>query len=315
MTYQSPRATIETWHRRLGHRLLDAVSESVKSLSDKVTDLKISDTREGLISICGVCAIGRQHNQIDTGTREKATEILNIIDCDLCGRMQTPTHTRETYFLTFIDEASGHVSISLLKPKDAALATFQGYQARAEKAPLKEIQSAPTGRGGEYMSKKFGKYLTDSGIQHIVSPANTPTQNARAEGKNWTIMESTQCLLDDSKLGQELWGYAVLMAGHVYNRLPSRSHHNISYLQHWTGKVPSIGHLRIFGSTAGVHVPREKRQKLEPKSIKDILVGCEEDAGSRVYRVYDVARKRLLLSEDVIIDETQVVVPNTLASG
>jgi len=105
------------------------------------------------------------------------------------------------------------------------------------------------------------------------------------------------------------------MGGHVYNRLPSRSHDNISPLQHWTGKLPSIGHLRIFGSTAGVHVHREKRQKLEPKSVKDILVGYEEDAGSRVYRVYDSARKSLRLSVNGIIDQTQVVVPNTLASG
>jgi len=131
-----------------------------------------------------VSAIGRQHNQIDTGTREKAAEILNIIDYDLCGRMPTPTHIGETYFLTFIDEASCHVSISLLKPKDGALTTFQEYQARAEKAALKEIQSAPTGGGGEYMSKEIEKYLTDSGIQHIVSPAYTPTENARAERKS-----------------------------------------------------------------------------------------------------------------------------------
>jgi len=203
-TNQSPRATIETWHRQLCYRSLDAVS--VKYLSDKVTDLKISDAREGSISICGVCAIGRQHKEMGTGTREKATEILKIIYRDLCGPMQTPTHTGERYLITFIDGASGSVSISLLKTKDGALAAFQGYQARAEKARRMEIHSLRTVDGGVYMSKEFKKYLTDSGIQHIVSPAYTPTQNGRAERINRTIMESTRYRLEDLKLGREFWG-------------------------------------------------------------------------------------------------------------
>ena len=46
-----------------------------------------------------------------------------------------------------------------------------------------------------------------------------------------------------------------------------------------------VGHLRIFGSTAWVHVPKETRQKLDPKSVKCVLVGYEEDAGWRIYKL------------------------------
>jgi len=91
-------------------------------------------------------------------------------------------------------------------------------------------------------------------------------------------MESARCVLEDSKLGKEFWVYAVLAGAHIHNRLPSRTHNNLSPLQHWTGKEPGIDHLRIFGSTAWVHIPKEKRQKLDPKSVQGILVGYEEDA-------------------------------------
>ena len=38
------------------------------------------------------------------------------------------------------------------------------------------------------------------------------------------------------------------------------------------GRKPNLQHLRVFGSIAYVHVPKEKRRKLDAKSEKCILV-------------------------------------------
>jgi len=255
-TNQSSSATLGTWHRRLCHRTLDTAS--VRYISGKVTDMKISNTTQSQATICGICALGRQHKEAGTGTREKASDILNVILSDLCGPMQTLCLTGEKYFITFIDEASGRVSISLLRTKDGALTAFQAYRAHAEKPSRKEILSLRSDGGGEYMSKEFRKYLADSRIQHIVSPAYSPSQNGRAARMNRTIMGSARCVLEDLKLRKEFWGYAVLAAAHIHNRLPSRTHNDLSPLQHWTGKEPGICHLRIFRSTAWVHIPKEK---------------------------------------------------------
>jgi len=235
--------------------------------------MKISEENQSTGNICGVCALGRQHKEPGTGRRETATEILSVIHTDLCGPMQTTNLTGERYFITFIDEASSRVSLCLLKTKDGALSAFQAYRARAEKESGKEIQSLRSDGGGEYMSKEFRKYLQESGIKHIVTPSYSPWQNGRAERMNRTIMEGARCALEDSHLGKEFWGYAVLTAAHIHNRLPSRTHNDLSPLHHWTGKASSIGHLRIFGSTVWVYIPKEKRQKLDSKSVKCILVG------------------------------------------
>jgi len=135
---------------------------------------------------------------------------------------------------------------------------------------------------GEYLNEEFKKYLVKSGIQYIISPPYTPSQNHLAERMNRTLMQSARCILEDSKLKHEFWGHAVLTAAHIHNRLPSRSHQDRSPNEHWTGKVPQIRHLLLFGSTTRVHMPSERRPKLDPKSVRCVLVGYEEDAGSRV---------------------------------
>jgi len=123
---------------------------------------------------------------------------------------------------------------------------------------------------------------------------------------NRTLVEDPQCLLQDLKLDNSFWGHAVLTTAHIHNRLPSRSHQNASPLAHWTGKEPGIGHVRVFGATTWVHVPKEKQRKLDAKSEKWILIGYQEEAGSKVYRLYNEDKKTVILSRNIITDESSV---------
>jgi len=117
-------------------------------------------------------------------------------------------------------------------------------------------------------------------------------------------MESACCLLEDLQIKQEFWGYAVLTAGHIHNRLPSQSDNNTSVIKFWTGKPPSIGHLWVFGSTVWVHILKETGRKLDSVLIKGILVGYEEEASWKVYLVYDTQAKQALVSRDVISNKS-----------
>ena len=128
-------------------------------------------------------------------------------------------------------------------------------------------------------------------------------------------METARCLLQDLQITHKFWGYAVLTAAHIHNRIPSQSHNDTSPMEFWTGQPPTIGHLHVFGSTAWVHVPKEKRRKLEAKSIKGIFVGYEEEAGTKVYRIYDPKAKQVMVARDVIIDESNNVSPDTVTDN
>ena len=180
--------------------------------------MEVSKTAEPTTRICGICAKGRQHREAETKTREKASELLLVVHTDLCGPMQTLSLHGERYFVTFTDELSGHVSVCLLHRKDGALAAFQEYRARAEKAGGEEIKSLRSDGGGEYINQQFQRSLKESGIQHRVSLPYSPSQNEIAERMNCTLMESARCILQDSKLDFSFWGYAVLTAAHIHNR-------------------------------------------------------------------------------------------------
>ena len=52
------------------------------------------------------------------GKREKTRNLLENIHSDVCGPMEIPAFSGERNFVTFIDEASGQLAISLLQRKE-----------------------------------------------------------------------------------------------------------------------------------------------------------------------------------------------------
>ena len=86
--------------------------------------MEVTDSDKPGSAICGICAIGRQHQESQSKNWKKADEILHVVHTDLCGPMQTIGISGERYFITFVDETSGRISLSLLHSKDEALRAF-----------------------------------------------------------------------------------------------------------------------------------------------------------------------------------------------
>lgn len=152
-----------------------------------------------------------------TGKREKANELLEVVHSDVCGPMQVSTITGERFFVTFIDEKSGRIAVTLLKAKSKVLRAFQAYRARAEKEAGRAIRTLRTDGGGEYTSGEFKAYLRINGIAHTISPPYTPSQNGRAERANSTLMESARCMIVGAKVNRTFCGFAVATTAHIHN--------------------------------------------------------------------------------------------------
>ena len=67
------------------------------------------------------------------------------------------------------------------------------------------------------------------------------------------------------------------------------------------GKKPEVSHLRIFSYPVYIHIPKEKRSKLDPLGKKGIFVGYSES--SKAYRIYFPRYKKIDISKDVTFDE------------
>lgn len=56
-----------------------------------------------------------------------------------------------------------------------------------------------------------------------------------------------------------------MIACYMINRSPSSSLDDKTPQEAWIGKKPYLGHIRVFGCEAYMHVPKEKRTKLDYK--------------------------------------------------
>jgi hypothetical protein len=88
---------------------------------------------------------------------------------------------------------------------------------------------------------------------------------------------------------------------YVQNRL---SHNALGFMipeEMFSRKNPKVSHLKIFGCPVFVHVPKEKRTKLDPSGKKGIFVGyCEV---SKAFRIYIPGYHHIEISRDVTFDE------------
>eukprot|EP00253_Pinus_taeda_P015413 PITA_15413 len=88
---------------------------------------------------------------------------------------------------------------------------------------------------------------------------------------NRTLMENSRSMLNCAGLGHEFWVEAVETTCYLVNRSPSSTLEDKIPHEVSTGKKPSFSHLRVFGCDAYVHVPKEKRTKLESKSERETI--------------------------------------------
>ncbi|KAF2351060.1 hypothetical protein FHG87_018182 [Trinorchestia longiramus] len=96
---------------------------------------------------------------------------------------------------------------------------------------------------------------------------------------------------------------AVSTAVHNKNRSPTSAHKDLTPYQALNGHKPSVQRFRTFGCMANAHVPKDEREKLDRKSKTCVLLGY--GSGTKGYRLYDFKAKKVLLSRDVVFNESQ----------
>nr|PNR54694.1 hypothetical protein PHYPA_005587 [Physcomitrium patens] len=78
-------------------------------------------------------------------------------------------------------------------------------------------------QGGEYLSSDFVQYLEARGIQYQLTTAYTPRQYGFVERKNCILLNTTQCLLHESKLSKPYWldiAHLCVFGSHCFAKIP-----------------------------------------------------------------------------------------------
>ena len=117
-------------------------------------------------------------------------------------------------------------------------------------------------------------------------------------------MERARSISSDCHLPSFLWIEAVFHATYLVNRSPTRANSGVTPEARYSSTIPNVSDLKIFGCLAYVHVPKENRKKLDSKTTKCLFLGFDNE--TKAYRLYDQGRRKVIISRDVVFDETKV---------
>src|SRR5205809_6374511 len=164
-----------------------------------------------------------------------------------------------------------------------------------------KIKRIRTDGGSEY--KRFvDAYLKEEGIQHEITAPYHPDQNGVVERANRTIMGRVCAIIEDAKFPRELWDEIAITVVYLKNRSPTAALNNLTPHEAWHKTKPNLQHLRILGCMAYVHVPEEKRIKLDSHTMEGQLIGY---GGTNQWKVWIPERNEVVTSRDVVFDEEE----------
>jgi transposase InsO family protein len=295
---------LSLWHRRMAH-LHHAMIKKMAS-TGMVTGLTLEDKNT---EFCIGCAYGKNHRAEFpwTDPRQRSHLLGDLVHTDLCGPMQIPSLGGALYFALFKDDATGFRVVECIKSKPDTLAAFKRFLFQLKRETGQLLKVLRSDRNTEFTNKEFKSLLESEGIRQELTTTYTPEQNGASERDNRTIVEAARSMVHESNLPIRFWGEAVMTAVYVLNRTGTRTLDNITPFEAWYKQKPSVSHLRVFGTDAYVHVPKELRKKWEPKSKKGIFMGYS--ACSKAYRIWDVADRKIIESRDVLFNEACISDP------
>src|ERR1700742_2036699 len=285
------------WHRRLCHHNLEDINQLVKN---SLAEGLVIDSKAKPDPICEPCLAGKMHANPFPSTEHRATKVLELIHSDVHD-VGVSSISGYRYWITFIDDYARFRVVIPMKRKSDTFDAFKRYKAWAENSTGCKIKVFRCDKGGEYVSNNFIEYLNARGIERQYSCRNRPQQNGVAEGANRVLAERITAMLNESGLPRTFWADCLAAIVHVWNRLPTSAVYDSTPYQKWYKSKPSVGHIRVWGCVAYVHVQKDKRTHLGSHYEKCIFIGYPD--GYKGWKFYNPTTKKVVISERADFDE------------
>ena len=122
---------------------------------------------------CVDCLAGKQHRvTFHSGPPSKRKYPLDVVHTDVCS-MDVKSHTGALYFVSFINDYSRKVWVTVLKTKDHVLSAFKEFHAKVERETGRKLKVLRADNGGEYRGP-FESYYKSQVIKLDKIVPNTP---------------------------------------------------------------------------------------------------------------------------------------------
>ena len=287
----------ELWHKRLGH----PNDQVMKVLIDKkaVSGIKMSSVNK--LDMCNACIEGKMTRKPFPRSETQSDCALDLIHSDVCGPMKVASFGGRRYFVTFLDDYTHCVAVYIITKKSEVLSKFIEFVTERECQSGQKVKILRSDNGGEYTGQAFREYCSKKGIIQQFTNAHTPQQNGKAERMNRTLVECARTMMAEAQLPKSYWAEAILTATYVKNRTPSKTTDGKTPFERWYGKKPYVGHFRVFGCLAYVHIPKVDRNKFDSKATLCRFIGYS--LNRKGYKLYNEEERKVVYSRDVQFKE------------
>ncbi|GFV33697.1 retrovirus-related Pol polyprotein from transposon TNT 1-94 [Trichonephila clavipes] len=280
--------TKEIWHQRFCHVNNDYLVKTSKN--DSVKGLpRLTDNGKTHCIPCKLAKSKRVSFKKTGAVRSKRP--LELLHMDLCGPMPTERQGGNKYFLSIIDDYSRKVTVFPIRNKSDVFHTFIRFQKRAERFLSKKVIAVRTDGGLEFCNKDMDNFLTELGIKHEVTNSYTPEMNGVAERFNLTALDGIKTLLKSSEVPHKFWGEALLCFTYAWNRICHKDGNQTPF-EKYSGRKPSVLHLKPFGCLAYAGVPKQIRKKFDMRAKMGIMMGYAQR--TKGYRIWLIDENKLV---------------------
>lgn len=262
--------SMKRWHERLGHVNYRYIRQMSKD--GLINESSLKNVKENDL-FCEACQYGKQHRlPFKSSTREKLLP-GELIHSDVCGKISQESVGGSNYFVSFKDDCTAYRVVYFIKHKADVLDKFKEYINMVENKFQRRVKFLRVDNGKEYCNESMFKYLHVKGINLETTAPFTPEQNGRAERDNRSLVECARSMLHAKNLPVKLWAEAINTACYILNRTPTTSNNGTTPYEAWTNKKPHYDHIKVFGSGAFAHIPRQLRKKWESQEVTKINPG------------------------------------------
>ncbi|CAI7812611.1 unnamed protein product [Closterium sp. NIES-54] len=180
---------------------------------------------------------------------------------------------------------------------DAARVIIEEWLPMVERESGKRVKAIRSDRGGEFLGAEFRSWLKRHDIKKQLTTAYTPQSNGVAEKANRTIIEGGRTILVDSGLPLWFWPLTIRHATVIKNQVLTHvgGQHWVP-MENWSGKKPLVDMLRVFGCMGLVHVPKERRDKLQAAAVWAVHLGLAQ--GSKGWLMWDPKSNTIFTTRD-----------------
>lgn len=105
------------------------------------------------------------------------------------------------------------------------------------------------------------------------------------------------------KVPNYLWGEGVRHATYIINRIAKRVLNEQTPYEALKGNKPNIEHIRVFGCVSYAKAETQHLRKIDDRSR--ILVHLGTEPGSKACRLLNPSSQKIVVSRDVMFDETK----------